>query len=285
MAVLKGFDFSNPDAIKDAEDNNQEEHFLRYVKKDETIQVGLLAPTEYAHVTVYDVYPLTGTIGVPTEEDLFSKAKSEMMNLADIAKAEALGLDVKEATDTYKKMSPAEKDKFKKGAGKEWHALISEAYRLDTQERFLFGFYDFETGKPFVMQTTKKQAEGIYKKISDAWTPKKAGAKAEAEKFGYIISKGTGGFAIAVDTDMDIEDKHREWAKQVISEEEFSTAHIPLSVQAQKEVIKQFAQPHDRFNLEKIIGTTSVGEDTKQESPKDGNMRLPLDVTEEELPF
>jgi len=278
MTVLKGFDFSKPDSVQQAEGNEQEEHFLRYVKKDETITVGLLSPNEYAQVKVYDVYPLTGTVGIP-QEDLFKKAKEEMFRLADELKEEC------GAEEARKNMTPDQYKAFKEGEGAEWIAKLKEAYRFDTQERFLFGFYDFETGTPFVMQTTKKQAENIYKKIAGAWTPKKAGAKSQAEKFAFTISKGTGGFALDVDTDTEVEDKHLEWSKQEISEEQFSSAHFTLSVEAQKEVIKTFASSHEGFDLEKVIGqVSSTKEETKKDDPFD-NVGHPLDLSDDDLPF
>lgn len=280
MTVLKGFDFSKPDSIQSAESNEEEAHFLRYVKAGETITVGLLAPTEYAQVKVYDVYPLTGTVGIP-EEDLFKKAKEEMFRLADILKEEC------GAEEARKNMTPDQYKAFKESEGAEWIAKLKEAYRFDTQERFLFGFYDFETGKPFVMQTTKKQAEGIYKKIAGAWTPKKAGQKAQAEKFAFTISKGTGGFALDVDTETDIEEKHLEWAKQEIPVEDFDNAHFKLSVDAQKEVIKTFASAHEGFDLAKVIGTASESKSQDESNSGDpfANTGQPIDISDDDLPF
>lgn len=295
MAVTKGFDFSNPDSIKNAENNEEAtEHFYRYVKAGETISVGLLQPSEYAQVEVYDVYPITQTVGIP-QEDLFKKAKEEMFRLADIAKMNALGVDtVKEATEMYNKMSPKEKESFKEDEGSEWYKLIKESYRLDKQVRFLFGFYDFNTGSPFVIQTTKKQAEGIYKKIAGAWTPNTAGIK-QAEAFGFTISKGTGGFSLDVDTNIMIammspeeQEKHRELRAQEITEEQFSTAHYVLSVDAQKDAIKEFASHHPDFDLEKVIGGVSEKTGTKEESPQDdqfSNVGQPLDISDDDLPF
>lgn len=286
MAVTKGFDFANGDNIRSAESNEKDEHFYRYVKAGEAISVGLLAPSEYAQVDVYDVYPITQTVGIP-QEDLFLKAKEEMFRLADVAKMKALGVDtVKEATEMYNAMSPKEKESFKNKEGSEWYELIKEAYRLDKQVRFLFGFYDFETGSPFVIQTTKKQAEGIYKKIAEAWVTPENG-QAPAEMFAYKITKGTGGFALDVDTTKmlmtmppEVQEKHKGLRNQVISEEQFSTAHYVLSVEAQKDVIKEFASHHPDFDLEKVIGGVSEKTETQEE-----NITEVEDIQESELPF
>ncbi|WDS60668.1 hypothetical protein BC7_00071 [Bacillus phage BC-7] len=297
MTVLKGFDFSKKENINNASETNEEkEHFFRYVKADEEIQVGLLAPTEYANLQVYDIYPITkGAVQIP-KNDLFAKAKAEMMRLSDIAKMEALGVStVKEATDMYNKMAPTEKESFKKTSGGAiWHHLIREAYRLATQERFLFGFYDFKTGSPFVIQTTKKQAEGIYKQILDANTPKKEGAKSSAEKFAYIIRKGTGGFKLEVDTDTEIaelseEEKynHEQWRKQEISEEQFSTAHFELSEEGIQDVIKTFASDHPEFVISNVF---TVEEKKEEKSSLENpfyvrNEGQPLDISDDDLPF
>ncbi|WKV24064.1 hypothetical protein PSYJYH_000029 [Bacillus phage PSYJ-YH] len=295
MAVTKGFDFSNTDSVRNAESNEKEEHFYRFVKAGDNISVGLLAPSEYAQVDVYDVYPITQTVGIP-EEDLFNKAKQEMMRLSDIEKATSMGLEpneegIKQATENYKNMSPQEKESYKNGAGKEWHNLIKEAYRLDKQVRFLFGFYDFETGSPFVIQTTKKQAENIYKKIAEAWvTPE--GGQAPAEMFAYKITKGTGGFALDVDTTKmlmtmppEVQEKHRELRSQVISEDQFSTAHFVLSVEAQKDAIKEFASHHSDFNLESVISGVESKETTSQSDSNQSNNGNQLDIQDDDLPF
>lgn len=290
MTVLKGFDFSKPDNIKNAESNEETEHFYRYVKAGETISVGLLKPSEYAQVEVYDVYPITQTVGIP-QEDLFLKTKTEMFNLADKAKAEALGMSEKEATEAYKKMAPDEKEAFKKGKGAIWYYLLVQGYRFDKQVRFLFAFYDFNTGSPFVIQTTKKQAEGIYKKISAAWTPASEGAVPQAEMFAYTISKGTGGFTVDVDTNKMIvtmspeeQTKHKELRSQVIPEQEFDNAHFVLSVDAQKEAIKTFAKEHPDLDLSKIF------EDVAEKEPEtedifSRNEGQPLDISDDDLPF
>ena len=295
MAVTKGFDFANGDNIKSAESNEKEEHFYRYVKAGESISVGLLRPSEYAQVDVYDIYPITSTVGIP-EEDLFFKAKKEMMRMADIEKAVSLGLDpdekgIKQATETYKNMSPQEKETYKKGAGKKWHDLIKEAYRLDKQVRFLFGFYDFETGSPFVIQTTKKQAENIYKKIAEAWvTPE--GGQAPVEMFAYKITKGTGGFALDLDSSKMLmtlppEDqaKHKELREQVISEDQFSSAHFVLSVEAQKDAIKEFASHHPDFDLESVIGGVESTETSTQGNEPISTAGEPIDLDTDDLPF
>lgn len=295
--VVKGFDFSKHDSVKNAESNEQEEHFYRYVKAGETITVGLLQPSEYAQVPVYDVYPLTSTVGIP-QEDLFKKAKAEVMRLADIEKAKSLGYDpdsygIKQAAEDYKNMSDNDKEAYKLGAGKEWYRLIKEAYRLAEQVRFLFAFYDFETGSPFVIQTTKKQAEGIYKKIAAAWTAEE-GEAPEAEEYAFTISKGTGGFALDINTKKKVfklseedQEKHAEWRTQQVTEEQFDNAHFKLSTEAQKEVIKTFASDKDGFDLSKVIGT--VEEKPQEESPKNddpfSDTGKPLDISTDDLPF
>jgi len=285
MTVLKGFDFSNPESLKKAEENNEEEvHFLRYLKRGEELTVGLLRPTEYAAVEVYDVYPLTGTVGVPQENDLFPEAMKEMFRLADELKEEC------GAEEARKNMTPEQYKDFKETEGAKWIAKLKEAYRFKAQTRFLFGFYDFKTGEPFVMQTTQKQAEGIFKKISNAWTSVNAGTPCQAEMFGYTLSKGTGGFSVDVDTNtmlaiMSPEDqeKHKEYRKQEITAEEFSEAHHTLSLEAQKEVIKKFAVSHPGFDTQKVIGETVINVDL--DVKVDDIVGTVLDVTDEELPF
>lgn len=288
MTVLKGFDFSNPDSLKKAEENGEEQHFLRYVKHGEEITVGLLKPSEYALVQVYDIYPITGTVRVPDEDFLFPSAKAEMFRLADILKKEC------GAEEFKKKATPEQYKTFKETTGAEWIAKLKEAYRFDTQERFLFGFYDFETGAPFVMQTTKKQAEGIYKKIAAAWELDEDGS-CEAMEYAFTVSKGTGGFALDVDTKkkvfklpLNLQENHRQWREQEITEEQFSTAHNVLSVEAQKEVIKKFAAKHPDFDLKSVIGEDTPPSNTNTlpqfHVPETDGVPVE-DIKDEELPF
>ncbi|PHB23086.1 hypothetical protein COE80_19430 [Bacillus pseudomycoides] len=261
MSIVKG-----GDALTSNENVNNggtsEEHVLRYLKADESIRVRLLSSEEIAKVEVYDIYPLTGTIGVPDGFNHFKTASEELFKKADELK-EALG---------YKKddkirdiLSEADYKTFIAGKGKEWYDTLKEAYRLTTEHRFLFGFIDLVTGNPFVMQATKKQAPKIHEKIKKLQPQKDA--------FAFRVSKATGGFDIEVDFDPLTPDESTivERTKTFeIPVETYGEAHFKPNEDFQLDVLKKFG-----FDMPKLGAKTS--ETTQEDTVSE--------VTHEDLPF
>ncbi len=266
MAIVKG-----TDALKPAEkENNQgnstenEDRVLRYLKKDEAIRVRLLGAEEFARVPVYDIYPLTGTIGIPKGANHFEEGKKILFANADKIKKD-LDVDAKR-----KEMTDVQFKAFKEGEGSEWVAALKEAYRLDQESRFLFGFVDLETGNPFLLQATEKQAPLIQKTIENM--------QGQADQFAFTVSKATGGFSIMPDfatplteAEMKVVDETRGLEIPV---DLFEEAHFSPSEDFQLEVLKQMGH----------FGDYLAGAQ-KSEASKPEETGEPLDIQDEDLPF
>ncbi|PFA41984.1 hypothetical protein [Bacillus thuringiensis] len=272
MAIVKGTDALKP-AEKDNNSGNSsenEDRVLRYLKKDEAIRVRLLGAEEFARVPVYDIYPLTGTIGIPKGINHFEEGKKILFANADKIKKD-LDVDAKrtEMTDVQFKA-------FKEGEGSEWVAALKEAYRLDQESRFLFGFVDLETGKPFLLQATEKQAPLIQKTIQ--------GMQGQADSFAFAVSKATGGFSIMPDFATPL----TEAEKKIIEEsrgleipvELFEEAHFSPSEVFQLEVLKQMGHFEEYLKTVKPEASSTDGQASKPEETGE-----PLDIQDDALPF
>ncbi|MCU5455269.1 hypothetical protein OCA97_14825 [Bacillus cereus] len=271
MAIVKG-----TDALKPAENSNQgnssenEDRVLRYLKKDEAIRVRLLGAEEFARVPVYDIYPLTGTIGIPKGINHFEEGKKILFANADKIKKD---LDV---DDKRKEMTDVQFKAFKEGEGSEWVAALKEAYRLDQESRFLFGFVDLETGKPFLLQATEKQAPLIQKTIQ--------GMQGQADSFAFAVSKATGGFSIMPDFATPLTEAEKKIIEETrgieIPVELFEEAHFSPSEDFQLEVLKQMG--HFGEYLKTVKPDTSSNEGQASKPVETGE---PLDIQEKDLPF
>ncbi|MED1211922.1 hypothetical protein, partial [Bacillus paranthracis] len=256
MAIVKG-----TDALKPAENSNQgnssenEDRVLRYLKKDEAIRVRLLGAEEFARVPVYDIYPLTGTIGIPKGTNHFEEGKKILFANADKIKKD---LDVEAKR---KEMTDVQFKAFKEGEGSEWVAALKEAYRLDQESRFLFGFVDLGTGKPFLLQATEKQAPLIQKTIENM--------QGQADQFAFSVSKATGGFSIMPDFADPLSQGEEEIVKKTkgleIPVELFEEAHFSPSEDFQLEVLKQMGHFKEYLATVKTESSSTDGQDSNPE--------------------
>ncbi|MGI8362736.1 hypothetical protein [Bacillus cereus] len=272
MAIVKG-----TDALKPAENTNNsgnssenEDRVLRYLKKDEAIRVRLLGAEEFARVPVYDIYPLTGTIGIPKGTNHFEEGKKILFANADKIKKD-LEVDIKR-----KEMTDVQFKAFKEVIGSEWVATLKEAYRLAQESRFLFGFVDLETGKPFLLQATEKQAPLIQKTIENM--------QGQADQFAFTVSKATGGFSIMPDFATSLSQGEEDIVKKTrgleIPVELFEEAHFSPSEDFQLDVLKQMGHFDEYLKTVKPDTSSNDGQSSKPEET--GN---PLDISDEDLPF
>lgn len=272
MAIVKGTDALKP-AEKDNNSGNSsenEDRVLRYLKKDEAIRVRLLGAEEFARVPVYDIYPLTGTIGIPKGTNHFEEGKKILFANADKIKKD---LDVEAKR---KEMTDVQFKAFKEGEGSEWVAALKEAYRLDQESRFLFGFVDLETGKPFLLQATEKQAPLIQKTIQ--------GMQGQADSFAFTVSKATGGFSIMPDFATPLTEAEKKVIEETrgleIPVELFEEAHFSPSEDFQLEVLKQMGHFGEYLKTVKPDTSSNEGQASKPEEPIDLS-----NIQDDDLPF
>ncbi|WP_144651058.1 hypothetical protein [Bacillus cereus] len=276
MAIVKG-----TDALKPAEKKGSEDRVLRYIKAGESIKVRLLGAQEFARVPVYDIYPLTGTVGIPQGVNHFEAGMKILFTHADDIKA---NLDVDKKRE---EMTDVQFKDFKEKEGKVWVDALQEAYRLDEESRFLFAFVDAETGQTFVMQASENAGAAIQQTIESY--------QAQKDMMLYTITKAKGGFQVL--PDMSTFNALTPEQTKII--EDTKDLDVPVELFAEAHF-----QPNEAFQLDVLAKMNEGGvakgllteyveaEKAKLEAskpadnaPKDTNVGEPLDIEEEDLPF
>lgn len=278
MAIVKGID-----ALKPSEgNNNSEDRVLRYIKAGESIKVRLLGAQEFARVPVYDIYPLTGTVGIPKGTNHFEAGLKILFANSDKI-SEELGVE-----DKRKNMTDVQFKEWKKTPeAKPYIDAIQEAYRLSEESRFLFAFVDAETGKTFVMQSSENAGSVIQKAIESY--------QAQKDMMLYTVTKAKGGFQVLPDMasfnaltpeQQKIIDDTKDLDVPV---EIFAEAHFQPNEAFQLDVLDKMNEGGVAKGLltEYIEAEKAKLEASKPEgtAPNDTNVGEPLDIQEEDLPF
>ncbi|ARO65093.1 Uncharacterized protein B5E39_2722 [Bacillus cereus] len=271
MAIVKGTDALKPVG------KNDEERIIRYIKPEEEIKVRLLGSQEFARVPVYDIYPLTGTVGIPTETNHFEAGLKILFDRADEINKE-LGVDEKR-----KEMSDTQFASFKEKDGKPWVDALKEAYRLDQESKFLFGFIDAETAKPFLMQASENAAKDIAKTIEESQPQK--------DMMLFKITKAKGGFKVA--PDMSTFNALTAEQTKIIEETKgyeipvamFEDAHFKPNEAFQLGILEQMNQSGEAEGAftEYLAQHQSI--ETKPAEPETQNEGKPMDINDDDLPF
>ncbi|PEA53457.1 hypothetical protein CON64_18620 [Bacillus pseudomycoides] len=234
------------DAIKSAE--GERDSFLRYVGKEESIVVRMLAETEVAEVLTHGVYQVFNTVG-HTEDNYYDKAAAVIFDEANKLKEE------------LEKM-PKGTEAFKK-AEENWKTVIKRAYALQAEPQYLFAFVELSTGNLIAVPSSKKQAPATFNKIKKYQSQK--------DTFAFEVTKATGGFDVSpilepLTTEQQaIFDKTKELKVPV---DMFDKAYFKPSPEQQLEHLKAFG-----FDISKIVEVPAMEEGA------------PLDISDEDLPF
>lgn len=278
MAIVKGTDALKP-VEKDNNEDNTEDRILRYIKADEEIKVRLLGDQEFARVNAYDIYPLTGTIGIPEVKDHFEEGKKILFKEADRLKKE-LGVDKKR-----KEMNDIQFKAAKKSELKPWVDALTEAYRLEKGVKFLFAFIDAESGKPFLMQASENAAPVIQKTIAESQEQK--------DIMLFKLTKSKGGFTVA--PDMTSFGKLTPEQAAIIEDtkdfeapiELFGEAHIKPTEKYQLEVLKKMNETEGQSKglFTEYLAANTISGDTTSTTDNSTADREPLDIQDEDLPF
>lgn len=233
------------DAIKSAE--GERESFLRYIGKEDSIIVRMLAETEVAEVLTHGVYQVFNTVG-HTEENYYDKASAVIFVEANKLKEELEKMQ--KGTEEYKK------------AEENWKTVIKRAYALQAEPQYLFAFVELSTGNLIAVPSGKKQAPATFNKIKKYQSQK--------DTFAFEITKASGGFDVSpileplTPEQQVIFEKTKELKVPV---EMFEKAYYKPSPEQQLEHLKKFG-----FNISKIVSL-----------PKTEG--APLDISDEDLPF
>ena len=115
----------------------QKKNALQYIKAGTSLNVCIPSTEEVAQVYVHNVY------------GVFNSFQCENGDLV----CKAVDYLYKEANN------------LPEGAKKE--ELKLKAYQLKAKPRFLFGFYNFETGEPILIDLSKKQGQSIFSTINE----------------------------------------------------------------------------------------------------------------------
>lgn len=283
MAIVKG-----TDALKAAEkDNNFGDRVLRYIKAGESIKVRLLGAQEFARVPVYDIYPLTGTVGIPKGTNHFEAGLKILFANSDKI-SEELGVE-----DKRKNMTDVQFKEWKKTPeAKPYIDAIQEAYRLDKESRFLFAFVDAETGQTFVMQSSENAGPIIQESIESY--------QAQKDMMLYTVTKAKGGFQVLPDMSSfnALTPEHQKIIDDTkdldVPLELFAEAHFQpnevfqIDVLAKmnaggiaKGLLTEYVETEkEKLEANKHDGTSNEGQTSKVEQTGE-----PLDIQDEDLPF
>ena len=128
---------------------------LRYLKAGDSVVVSVPSTEEVAQVYTHGVFGVFNSCQC-TKEDLFDQAVDYLYSQANVETNE---------------------DKKKE--------LKDKAYQLKAKPRFLFGFYDLETGEPLLIDASKKQGQSLFSIISEY--------KEELGSYAFKLSKADGG--------------------------------------------------------------------------------------------
>lgn len=151
MTIVKGLNAIE----KLSETKETTKNALRYVKAGESIVVGIPSTEEVAQVFVHNVFGVFNSC-LCTKEDLFDKAVDYLYSKANAETDEEVKKDLKD-----------------------------KAYQLKAKPRFLFGFYDLETGEPILIDASKKQGQSLFGIISEY--------REELGQYAFKLSKAEGG--------------------------------------------------------------------------------------------
>ena len=151
MTIVKGFN-----AIEKLnETNEKKENALKWLKAGESKVECIPSTDEVAQVFQHGVFGVFNSCQC-TKEDLFDQAVDKLYELANA-----------ESNEERKK------------------ELKDKAYQLKAKPRFLFGFHDLETGKPLLIDCSKKQGQGLYGIINEYAD--------ELGSYAFKLSKADGG--------------------------------------------------------------------------------------------
>lgn len=279
MAIVKGTDSLTANVTGNDSGGSNEDRILRYIKADETIKVRLLGSQEFARVPVYDIYPLTGTVGIPTEVNHFEAGLKLLFANSDKVSKE-LGVEEKRKDMTATQFS----DWKKTPEAKPYIDAIQEAYRLSKESRFLFAFIDAETGKPFVMQASENAGAAINKLIE--------GYQEQKDLMLFNITKAKGGFTVLPDMSSfgkltpEQQTIFNDTASYEAPIELFADAHFKPDAKFQLEVLEKM----NASGIAEGVFTEYLAEhktaSTEEKAPEGTNVGEPLgDIKDEDLPF
>lgn len=115
----------------------QKKNALQYIKAGTSLNVCIPSTEEVAQVYVHNVYGVFNSFQCENS-DLVCKAVDYLYKQAN------------NTTDEKKK-----------------EELKQKAYQLKAKPRFLFGFYNLETGEPILIDLSKKQGQSIFSTINE----------------------------------------------------------------------------------------------------------------------
>ncbi|GAK03303.1 hypothetical protein JCM19037_1617 [Geomicrobium sp. JCM 19037] len=158
--------------------------------------------------------------------------------------------------------------------------LKKEARKYNPSKKFIYGFHDLATGKDFVVDVTKKQAEAIMTSILKY--EKKIGKLAfelskQGESTGTTVT-----LTPIIDMDEDLTEEERKNFDAAVGQPFDDALFEGLNYEASEQQQLEYLVDIMKFDV------TLIGYDAEQAKPKEDGAETPdepADISEEDLPF